>query len=146
MGKWTLPKGEKEKNKISPEAAQKQVFSLMGYYSVDSDDIDDKASKGAFDMALNKMQKAFQSGRLELKTDTGGMEIIQHLENNQTITYGELRGENKIAMDGFDPTCTSAREYALLGSLSGLGIDAIKKLSRNDLSIAECLGFFFLMA
>jgi hypothetical protein len=64
--------------------------------------------------------------------------------NGQTLTYKEMCGKHKRAMDGFKDGTMFERQQALLGSLCGLGKDAIGALRGFDLKIAEAISLCFL--
>lgn len=146
--KWAADKVESFK--ISEDTATGQVKELLAHYKLDVEDIESEPSRKAFESSLNKLVKAYQRGQLEnKKDDKGRFQVIQHLSaapgEVSDITYDELKGKHKVAMDGLEGNDTYARQQALLGSLSGLGSKAMQALSGIDMSIAECLGFVFLM-
>jgi len=152
MSKWSNPvpkEGDKSSFKLSEESATACVRELLDFYHLNVGDIEDPASKNSFELSLNKLQNAYRRGALENKMEKGSLKIIQHLDHApgdlKEITYDELQGKYKPAMDAYESKETYKRQFALLGALSGLGQLAIESLRGTDLSIAECLSFFFLM-
>jgi hypothetical protein len=147
MSKYSL---SKTTPKVNEEAAQASLMELLEFYRVDVDDIEDAAQKGGAESILNKLKGAYMRGAIENLRDDKGFQIVQHLEappaDVKAITYSELKGIHKLAMDGYKETETVHRQHALLGSLSGLGAPAIKTLAACDLSVAECLAFVFFSA
>ena len=57
-----------------------------------------------------------------------------------------LQRKHKIVMDSYDAKAFYKRAYALMGSLSGLGDDAMRLLRGVDLQVVEALGIVFLAA
>ena len=72
--------------------------------------------------------------------------LAGNLKNGETLTYRELGGKDRIAMEGFDNTRAYSRIYAILGKLCGYGEDAIMKLKGRDWKAAEALGLVFMIA
>ena len=145
--KWALSKDENE-YKISEETAAKSVMELVQHYRIDIESLPDADQKNALEGAMNILQGAFRRGLLETEIDNDGrMNVIQTLEENgQVLTYKEMCGKHKQAMDGYPEGTMFERQQALLGSLRGLGKDAIGKLRRFDLKVAEALSICFLAA
>ncbi|GHV89686.1 hypothetical protein AGMMS50268_01890 [Spirochaetia bacterium] len=145
--KWALPAEETE-YKISEETAAKSVMQIVTHYHIDIERMPGDDQKNAIESALATLQRGFQAGLLETEiTDDGTMNVIQHLESNkQTLTYKEMQGKHKRAMDGFPEGTLFERQQALLGSLCGLGKDVIGTLRGFDLKLAEALSIFFLAA
>jgi hypothetical protein len=143
MSKWSR-KGEPEKTKISAESAEASVRELMDFYKVDIDEYENAQAKAGMELILTKLQKAYMREKLENKRTDGKFKIVLHCEGTRgEITFDELSGEHKLAMDGYDEKQNVAKQHALLGSMSGLGAKAIEKLAPVDLSIAECLATVF---
>ncbi len=145
--KWSNPK--KEVFKLSPESAEASVRELMEFYRIDIDDLDG-AQKASLELALNRLQKAYQRGELANKRGEKGFQIVQKLiappGEVKDLVYDELKGELKLSMDGFNPNDGVARQHALLGAMSGLGATAIGALKAVDLATAESLAHVFFMA
>ena len=139
---------KKSKKKLSEEVAHDQVMILLDYYGIDVEDYEDQKSKEATISTLNKIVGYVRDGLIEISLDKGSLVITQTLAkpsgDDSTITYSEVRGANKAAMDGKGEDHNYAKVYALVGSLTSLGETAIKKLTGKDLSVAECLGTIFL--
>lgn len=145
--KWSNPK--KEVFKLSPESAESSVRELIEFYRIDIDDVDG-VQKASLELALNRLQKAYQRGELSNKRGEKGFQIVQKLVappgDVKEITYEELKGELKLSMDGFNPNDGVARQQALLGAMSGLGPTAIGAMKAVDLGTAESLAHVFFMA
>ena len=136
--------------KLSEESAASQVHELLAYYSIDIDELESADVKKAMESGLNRLASYYRRGLVENKRDGSKLQVIQHLEANTgtaaTITYGELSGQHKVAMDGFEPKAQYQRQQALMASLGGLTDDAIKSLHGVDLSVCETLALVFLQA
>lgn len=129
---------------ISKETAEKELSKLMDYYEISLDTIEDEEVKRMIQAGYDRLVKAVRLGRLQIKIENG-LQVIQKLRSTGTeIVYREIDGEAKAAMDGHDPKAYNKRAHALMGSLSGLGEAAIKKLKGVDLSLCEVLGLIFL--
>jgi hypothetical protein len=116
----------------------------MDYYEIEIDEIEDenlrKAIKQGYDRAIN----AIRRGRLKIKIEDGEFKAIQTARTGTEITYREIDGEAKSAMDNHPPDAIYRRAYALLGALSDIGESNIKRMKGVDLSLAEVLGLIFL--
>jgi hypothetical protein len=141
MGKFSIQK-KSDKYKISDKVATEQLIKLLSYYDIDIDNIEDKKLQQLMESVFNKTVQFIRMGKLEIKIENG-VQIIQNTKNDKII-YTGIRAENKISMDAYEEKETHKRIYAVLGSLSGLGENAILKLEEQDMSCAECVGFIFL--
>ena len=135
-----------DKYKLSHETAEQQFNVLADYYEIDGEGAT-QAQKERADVIKAKIIKAIRLGRVEISNE-GGIKVKQHLRNPAgevaTIDYAEISGKAKIATGGKTENDHYGRIYALLGSVSGLGETAILSLKGVDLSLAECLGAYFL--
>ena len=128
-------------NKISRDTAEGTFQEFLDYYDIAIDEVtEDQAN--AWKPSEQKIIKAIMRGRLEIVTDDNFL-IIQHLKGGEKVEYKEITGKSKVVMD--KEKGEYGKMYALLGSLSGLGQTAIKKMNGRDVSLAETIGFFFLM-
>jgi len=144
MSKWARIENEDE-YKISEESAQKAVREVLDFYEIDTTR-DDKEQEKVLDGYLDSFMKAYRRGNFENKQDEDhGFCVVQHLKNGDKLTYRELRGKDRIVMEGFDNTRPYSRAYAILGKLSGHGEDVIKKLKGKDWKDAEALAMVFFM-
>lgn len=147
MSKWSRPKlkeGEKSPFIVSAENAETAVRELLDFYEVDIDEYDNAQAKAGMELIFNKLQKAYMRGKLSNRREGGRFKIVLKCEGERgPITFDELSGEHKLAMDGYDEKQNVAKQHALLGSMSSLGAKAIEKLAPVDLSIAECLATVF---
>jgi len=133
----------KQEFKISEESALAELKRLCDYYDVDIDETTQEQSQ-AVNQILSRLRKSFRAGKLELKEDDNGLSVVQHLKNNDTLAYRELKGADKAKLSaaGDDPV---KRMHYLMGLLCGYGLDAIGKLSAADLRVVEALSGFFLV-
>lgn len=135
---------DKEKYILAKQAAKNELEKMLDYYEIDIDEIEDKELKKAIQQGYARLVKAVRLGRLEIKLEDG-IQIIQTLrDKSEKITYREINGTAKTEMAGKQADDYYGKSYALMGSLSGLGEGAIKKLKSVDLSLAEVLGLIFL--
>lgn len=133
---------------LSEQVARENLQLFYDYYEFSIDDIKGDSRK-AVDNSETRLIRAIQKGRLKISEDEAGLKITQLLKNPtgdvKEIGYSEISGQSKLAMKGKGEDDNHGRMYALLGSLSGLGEMAFAKLKGVDLSIAECLGLYFLL-
>jgi len=127
---------------LTEKDAQGQIDEFLGFYDFDVEDIDDTKSRANVKQAIKSLVKQIHRGRVEFSPNGT---IVQTMENGQKLNYSVLGGENKSAMKG-DTDDYYGRLYSLVGSLTGIGQTAIRKLTGIDLSIAEGIGLLFLQA
>ena len=129
------------KNIISEQAAKDQFEILVDYYEFEIDDLPDDL-KDSVEFAIKKVVKSIMKGRVEI-SDSDGLKIIQKMKHNENdFEYKAISGSAKPEMK--DKDSQYEKIYALLGSLSGWGKQAVKKLEGIDLSTAESLGMILL--
>jgi hypothetical protein len=134
-----------EKIIISEKNARQQLESMLDYYEIDIDDIEEKEVKRAIKSGYKRIVKAIMRGRLEIKIEDGTIKVIQHTRSGrETITYNEIDGKAKTAMAAKDEKDWYGKSYALMGALSELGESAISSMKGVDVSLAEVLGMIFL--
>jgi len=138
-------------NKISVEVAREQVDLFLDYYDMPLDELleelDDKNMKSGVKTSYSRIIKAIQKGRIEISTtDEDQLKIIQHVgkDNSETLEYKIIDGYAKSSMKNADSEDTYGKIYSLVGSLTGLGKEAILKLKGKNLSDAECIGMILL--
>jgi hypothetical protein len=142
MGKWSRAEDE-SKYKLSEESAEAAVRELLDFYEIDTAR-DNPDAERVIDSYIDAIAKAFRRGEFENKRDDNlGFCVIQHLKTGDKLTYREMGGKDRIAMEGFDNSRVYSRAYALLGKLCGYGDDAIKKLKGQDWKNAEALAVLF---
>jgi hypothetical protein len=135
-----LGNNKKKENVLSEESAKEQLDLLLDYYGMDSNDMPEE-----HESTVKEIIRAIQSGAIEVKENEGVVTVIQNLVSGQTLEYkGVDLASAKMAMKAAKVDDHYGRIYALTGSLSGVGIDGIKKLAPKDLSITESLGVIFL--
>lgn len=139
---------KKKKYKISAEVAMDQVMDFLETYDIDIEAIDDNKSKSGVESSLNKLVSYVRLELVELTKKDGAVTVTQHLAHPKgevtTLVYSEIKGKNKVSMDGKSENDRYEMMYSLAGSLSGVGYDGILKLEGKDLSVAEVLGAIFL--
>lgn len=133
----------KKEFKLSEESAEEQLNLFFEYYDIDISDYPESQIDG-INTSLSKLKKGIRKGRVEFKEENGTMEVIQYINEETTLVYGELSGRTKLAMKNKSENDNYGRLFALLGSLSGAGEAAIAKLKGVNLSLAECIGLLFL--
>jgi plasmid stabilization system protein ParE len=142
--KLIKPEAGEDKYKLSVETAQNELKKMLDYYEIDIDTIEDGKLKDAIKSGYDRLIKAVRLGRLEIKLEKG-IEVIQTLRSNGTkISYREIDGVAKAAMDGCPADAFNRKAQILMGSLCGMGEAAIKQLKGVDLSLCEVLGLIFL--
>lgn len=135
--------GEKTEYKIDKPTAKNTLKKMLDYYEIDIDEIEDKELKRAIQSGYDRAIKAARLGRLSVELEDG-IKVIQTTRSGEKIEYKEIDGHAKTQMSGKAADDVYGKSYALLGSLSGLGENAIKSLKGVDLSLAEVLGLIFL--
>lgn len=139
----------KEEKKISKESAQKVFNEILEYYDIDFEDIvNDQGKEGAKTLE-NKLIRAIMAGRIETKMSDDhnqGFQIIQHTRTGKTVAYNEYG--TKAARESAKQKDSASAQYALLGSLSGLGMDYFnskKNFPGPCLKLAEYVAVIFLL-
>lgn len=127
---------------LTEDDARVQIDAFLDFYDFDPEDISESKTRSNVEQSIKSLVKQIRRGRVELSENGTA---VQTLESGQTLSYKSLGGENKSAMKG-DPEDFYGRLYSLIGSLTGVGQTAIKKLVGIDLSIAESIGVVFLQA
>ena len=127
---------------ISAEVAKAQLDGLISYYEIEITE-GDKAQRQARQSAYNKVVRAIQAGRLEIKEDHS---VVQRIASGAELIYRELDGKAKVAMGTCDEGDHHGKLYAMMGSLSSAGTDAIQQLKGPDNTAVESLGILFLLA
>mgnify|MGYP000163895334 CR=1 FL=1 len=141
----------KEDFPISEDSALESIIEILDYYDIPMERVEETMqSEQAGETLIDAMTKYFRRGQIETeRNDKNELTIIQHLQDDKKITYQEVRAKHKRAMDKTSDNEGYKRRYAFLGSLCGLGSDAIESLKTggkwNDLACAEFLGAFFLL-
>jgi len=133
---------------LSDESAQEQLDLLLRYYDIEIADIGLQKS-GIIDSVLSRIIRSIRQGNLTIALKSGKLSLLQTLVNPPgdvtELEYSEVTGQAKLVMDSAGAQSDHARMYALIGYLTGVGSAGIAKLSRVDLSLAEALGFIFLI-
>ena len=142
---WKLTRPD---SKVSEEVARAQVQVILDHYQIDVEGIPDGDIRRGTEGALEKLVSFARQGLFEVQAEP--FKITQHLAHPPgeatTITYPELSGKHKVAMDAQDPKAMYKRIHALMAAMSELNEDLFRRLSGVDLSCMECLGMLFLSA
>lgn len=142
---WKLTR---PKEVIAEEPARAQVQAILDHYQIDVEGIPDGDVRRGTEGALEKLMSFARQGLFEVQASP--FQIIQHLAHPpgeaSTITYPELSGKHKVAMDACEPKAMYKRIHALMAAMSELNEDLFRRLTGVDLSCMECLGMLFLSA
>lgn len=123
---------------ISKESAREELKRFYEYYELDREELNQKQIE-AIEPIEEHIIKGLQKGMIEF-TDDNGFTIVQKLKSGETVNYKEMNGHAKMAMSKKSETDYTGQNYALLGSLSGLGQAGIVALRGPDLKRAEMIG------
>jgi len=130
---------------ISKKVAEDQLEIFFESYEIEVESMPDVV-RNVIETCQNKLITAIIKGRLEITKEDGNLRIKQNLHEHSgdatEIIYGKLNGSAKASMK--DNMSNNEKLYALMGSLSGLTVNAIKKLEGLDHSTMENLGLVFL--
>ncbi len=136
---------------ISEDSALEQIVDILDYYDIPIERFEQsEKSETAGENILESLTVFFRTGQLQSNRDENGvLKITQTTQTGTKIEYEEIKAKHKKVMDKYDPNRENyKRMYAFLGSLCGLGSDAIEQLKtggkQNDLAVAEILGTLFL--
>jgi hypothetical protein len=147
MSKYALPPKPAEAFQLSEESAMVQVLDFLTYYDIDTARAVDSDNLAAVERTLDALRDFIREGKVEIRRDSNSkLEVVHNLAGGTPITYRELNAEAKLATDRLPGNAGIARAYALMGSLSGIGSDGIKKFSPRDLTIVELLSQLFMNA
>jgi len=138
--------------KLSEETAQEQLAILLDFYELYPDEFENQSQTNLYEMHCANLVKGIRSGRLEISNTDGNLQIVQNTKNfieSGPIIYKELSFKAKMQGSGIRGETSDAeaimprRNAAILGELSGLGVDGISMLKGVDMSLAESLAFLF---
>lgn len=147
--KYALKKSDADFT-ISEEVAREQLMTVLTYYDIDLGRIATDDDKGL--EALSAIERSFDAivdyirvGKLDIKRNAEGKIEIEHtLESGQSVIYREVNAAAKMSMDRHPVDAAYARRYELMGSLCGLGAEAIKTFKARDLAVTEVLAMLFM--
>jgi hypothetical protein len=150
-------------SKISKEVAQDQLKRLLDFYLIELDDVDetedgvkkveslykkeeDDAEK-ATKSACSRLLRYIQHGLVEV-TDENGLTVKQHLRfpigNLETLTYKVVTGNAQREMRHAADNDIVGKICCLMGALSNVSGDTLRKFSGPDIGVLQCLGAVFL--
>jgi len=131
--------------KISEDAARAEIEKLTAFYETDYSDLPEDRQEAIAEVIAG-MVRGFRLGRLEVEDRDGEPWVIQHVgKKDETLEYRPITGKEKAKMEAAGEG-SYTRMYTILGLLSGIGADAIKKLKPADLKLAEQVAAYFLSA
>ncbi len=130
------------KDKISPESADAIFAGFLEYYEIDLNEIQG-TQRRATESAIAKIKKSIMGGQIEIMDDH--FTVVVHMRNAQRLELRELDGKAKVEMGKRENEDLHGRIYAMMGSLTGLGFNAIQSLRGPDLARVESLGIVFLL-
>jgi hypothetical protein len=147
MSKYALPAKPAEAFQLSEESAMEQVLDFLNYYDIDIARVDDPTSLTVVERTLDNLRDYIREGKVEIRRDKDAkLEVVHNLTGGTAVAYRELNAAAKLAMDRLPPNAGTARAYALMGSLCGLGTDGIQKFGPRDLTVVELLSQLFMSA
>jgi hypothetical protein len=144
MGKYSRKTPPEAEYKISEEAALESIREFLDFYDVGVDDGAEEAK--AQERALDKVAGYYRVGLLENARDKdGNLQVIQHLEGGNDITYATIRPKYKKVTDRFKRDEFVAKTYELMGAVSGLGSKIAELKSPLDQAVVEALSTLFFL-
>ena len=136
---------EQKQIKLSKESAEAVFNEFLDFYDIDFEDIVNDQGKEGAKTLQNKMIRAIQKGKVEIKMveENGGerLHVVQNLIGGDCVAYKEYNAAASMEADKGRGGATA--NYYLLASLCGHGVDRIKKLRGPDLKIAEYIGILY---
>jgi hypothetical protein len=135
----------------SVEVAEDQLAILLDHYEIYPEEFETDGDRTVYYSCASKLITAIRKGRLIIEKETDDLKVTQILRNKTSLSYQELRGKAKavnydisrneeIAIEA----AFSRRVYSVMGALSGVGYLGILGLPKEDLAVAEALGFLLL--
>jgi hypothetical protein len=134
-----------KKNIISKENADEQLQIILDYYDIDASALPEKQASIVETVGL-KIVKAIMRGDCEIKDVDGEPMVIQTTKKGSDLRYGVITGKSRTEMAKTTDNDHYGKIFSMLGSLSGVGKDAIESLKGPDLVLAEAIGMLFLQA
>lgn len=131
--------------KISDESAQEQIDILLGYYDIDAKSLPKDQANIVITVSA-KIRKAIMRGDCEIQEVDGEPIVIQTTKKGSILKYGVITGKSRTEMSKTEDRDHYGKIFSMLGSLSGVGKDAIEGLKGPDLVLAEAIGMLFLQA
>ena len=154
MGKYSLE--VKRKDIVSEEDAVTQFMSFLNFYKLDLDESAKQINEQQKKESTNSDEigdvyvKSIRQGYYEITTNSNGnVEITQYLENKineiETITYGVIKGKNRVQAGTTQSSDGETRTVALLNSLSNTAGNIVEKLRGNDYTKACEIGSLYFL-
>lgn len=125
--------------KLSEDVAIDQFLPFLKFYEIDIDSKDPEV-KAATEKVFDQIILYIRSGRLSFQGET----FTQHLKDSEELEkleYSKIEGKHHYAVES-EKHKDQALE--LVGAMTGVGLDAAKKLKAVDLSVALTMGSLFL--
>jgi hypothetical protein len=140
----TLASREKEeiKYQLSEEVAEDQLIMFLDFYEIRESNFYTEDEKAVYHACLKRVVDAIRKGRVTFNEDGT---FDQTLSDGRNVHYGVLKGkakiQNKAVRNESEDAMRTRRQYAMMGSLSGLGTNAIADFSAVDLGVTESVSF-----
>jgi hypothetical protein len=140
----TLASREKEEIEypISEEVAEDQLMMFLDAYEIRESSFYTEDEKTVYQACLQRLVEYVRKGRVTFNEDGTCEQILQ---DKRTVHYGVLKGkakiQNRAVKNESEDAMRTRRQYSIMGSLSGLGTNAIADFAAVDLGVVESLSF-----
>ena len=140
----TLASREKEEieYQLSEEVAEDQLISLLDFYEIRESNFYTEDEKTVYQACLQRLVDAIRKGRLTCNENGTCDQVLQ---DKRKVHYNVLKGkakiQNRAVKNESEDAMRTRRQYAIMGSLSGLGTNAIADFQAVDLGVVESLSF-----
>jgi hypothetical protein len=138
-----------KETKLSAESANKVLQIMYDYYENDlktkeEERIEMELEGIRYGVVHAGLIKGVMAGRLKITEDgEDGLTVTQTMKREKTeIVYRVIDGRSRVVME--KKTGQHSKMFQMLGYLCGKGPDIFSSFKGVDLSLAECLGLFFL--
>ena len=127
---------------VSVEVAEDQIVGWLDFYQIYPEEIPVENERVLAEATIDKLVIFIRQGMVEFRDDGTCMQILQ---SGTKVDYKRLEGsaktQNRERKNEAQDSLMTRRQYSIMGSLSGLGTNAIAKFHPLDMSIAECISF-----
>lgn len=143
-------KERKRNYKVSEESAEVVLDEFLDYYEIYLEDFKDQDERNNVEGAINAVLIHIRMGYIEIeKTKENDINIKQNRKNGASedscFIYESTRiAKAKVQMKTAKNDDQFGKMYALMGSLSGNGSQAIMNLKGIDYRVMESLSVLFL--
>jgi hypothetical protein len=140
------------KSGLSEESAEDILAVFLDHYNIYPENYATKGEVTIYESSCKKLIEAIRLGNLEIESQDGSLKVIHTCRGGSKLEYREITNEAKLVDQGAREAeenetmgAAMSRRYAsVMGFLSGMGYDAMKKLKGQDIGIMEALGFLLL--